>query len=269
MSKVSIYENGWTNLVFEGKNKEYGAYQLRKNDSVTTVTAFFFGLLFIISISGIAFLLSSFSTKEVVKEKPIVYPDIHLVKFDRKKIDEPKKAVAPIERKKPEIINSKKDLINPTIVRYEPIDDINKTKDVGKTAPIDTGSATGTINTIPINTGGSPDTNTTKSDEPLTTNRLDKLPEFPGGINKFYSYVGNNFEKPEIEGEQTISVYVAFVIEEDGTMSNIKVTRDPGYGLGKEAVRVLKSIKTKWTPGMVSGHSVRTSYYLPITVRLE
>jgi protein TonB len=269
MSKVSIYENGWTNLVFEGKNKEYGAFQLRKNDSVTTVTAFFFGLLFIISIYGIAFLLSSFSTKEVVKEKPIVYPEIHLVKFDRKKIDEPKKAVAPIERKKPEIINSKKDLINPTIVRYEPIDDINKSKDVGKTAPIDTGSATGTINTIPINTGGSPETNTTKSDEPLTTNRLDKLPEFPGGINKFYSYVGNNFEKPEIEGEQTISVYVAFVIEEDGTMSNIKVTRDPGYGLGKEAVRVLKSIKTKWTPGMVSGHAVRTSYYLPITVRLE
>jgi protein TonB len=269
MSKVSIYENGWTNLVFEGKNKEYGAFQLRKNDSVTTVTAFFFGLLFIISIYGIAFLLSSFSTKEVVKEKPIVYPDIHLVKFDRKKIDEPKKAVAPIERKKPEIINSKKDLINPTIVRYEPIDDINKTKDVGKTAPIDTGSATGTINTIPINTGGSPDTNTTKSDEPLTTNRLDKLPEFPGGINKFYSYVGNNFEKPEIEGEETISVYVAFVIEEDGTMSNIKVTRDPGYGLGKEAVRVLKSLKTKWTPGMIGGQPVRTSYYLPISVKLE
>ena len=269
MSKVSIYENGWTNLVFEGKNKEYGAYQLRKNDSVTTITAFFFGLLFIISISGIAILLSSFNTKEVVKEKPIVYPDIHLVKFDRKKIEEPKKAVAPIERKKPEIINSKKDLINPTIVRYEPIDDINKTKDVGKTAPIDTGSPTGTINTIPINTGGSTDTNTTKSDEPVSTNRLDKLPEFPGGINKFYSYVGNNFEKPEIEGEQTISVYVAFVIEEDGTMSNIKVTRDPGYGLGKEAVRVLKSLKTKWSPGMVGGHAVRTSYYLPISVRLE
>ncbi len=184
MSKVSIYENGWTNLVFEGKNKEYGAYQLRKNDSVTTITAFFFGLLFIISISGIAFLLSSFNTKEVIKEKPIVYPDVHLVKFDHKKIEEPKKAVAPIEKKKPEIINSKKDLINPTIVRYEPIDDVNKTKDIGKTAPIDTGSSTGTINEIPVNTGGSTNASTTKTDEPVTTNNLDKLPEFPGGINK-------------------------------------------------------------------------------------
>jgi len=269
MSKVSIYENGWTNLVFEGKNKEYGAYQLRKNDSVNTITAFFFGLLFIISISGIAFLLSSFNTKEVIKETPIVYPDIHLVKFDHKKIEEPRKAVVPVEKKKPEIINSKKDLRNITIVRNEPTDDVNKTKDVGKTAPIDTGSPTGTINEIPVNTGGSSNANTTKTDEPVTTNNLDKLPEFPGGINRFYSYVGTNFEKPEIEGEDTISVYVDFIIEEDGTMTNIKVTRDPGYGLGKEAIRVLKSLKTKWSPGMVGGHAVRTSYYLPIKVKLE
>jgi protein TonB len=269
MSKVSIYENGWTNLVFEGRNKEYGAYQLRKNDSANTITSFFFGLLFIISIAGIVFLLSSFNSKEVVKENPIVYPDLHLVKFDNKKIEEPKKAVAPIEKKKPEIINSKKDLVNPTIVRNEPTDEVNNTKDVGKTAPTDTGSPTGTINTIPVNTGSSTDTTPPKTDGPVTTNLLDKLPEFPGGINKFYSYVGNHFEKPEIEGEQTISVYVAFVIEEDGTMSNIKVTRDPGYGLGKEAVRVLKSLKTKWTPGMIGGHAVRTSYYLPISVKLE
>ncbi len=269
MSKVSIYENGWTNLVFEGKNKEYGAYQLRKNDSVNTITAFFFGLLFIISISGIVFLLSSFNSKLVVKETPIVYPDLHLVKFENKRNEEPKKTIAPIEKKKPQIINSKKDLINPTIVRYEPTDEVNKSKDIGKTASTDTGSPTGTINTIPINSGGSIDTTPTKSEVPVIINLLDKQPEFPGGINKFYSYVGNNFEKPEIEGEQTISVYVAFVIEEDGTMSNIKVTRDPGYGLGKEAVRVLNSLKTKWTPGMIGGHPVRTYYNLPILVKLD
>ena len=62
---------------------------------------------------------------------------------------------------------------------------------------------------------------------------------------------------------------MAFVIEEDGTMSNIKVTRDPGYGLGKEAVRVLNSLKTKWTPGMIGGHPVRTYYNLPILVKLD
>jgi len=269
MSKVSIYGNGWTNLVFEGKNKEYGAYQLRKNDSVNSITAFFFGLLFIVSISGIVFLLSSFKSKEVITEKPIVYPDLHLVTINYKKPEEPKKIVVPIEKKKPEIITTKKDLSHPIIVSNQLTDDVNENKNVGKTAPTDAGSPTGTVNTIPVTTNGTEGPPTAKSDGPVSTNFLDKLPEFPGGINKFYTFVGNNFEKPEIEGEQTISVYVAFVIEEDGSMSNIKVTRDPGYGLGKEAVRVLKSLKTKWVPGMISGHPVRTSYYLPITVRLE
>jgi len=64
-------------------------------------------------------------------------------------------------------------------------------------------------------------------------------------------------------------VYVSFVIERDGSMTDIQVKRDPGYGLGKEAVRVLKSIKTKWAPGMIAGKPVRTAYNLPITVEMN
>jgi protein TonB len=98
---------------------------------------------------------------------------------------------------------------------------------------------------------------------------LDKLPEFPGGINKFYTYVGNNFEKPEIDVINTIKIHVYFVIEKDGSMTDIQVKRDPGYGLGKEAIRVLKSLKTKWTPGMINSKPVRTAYSLPIKVQME
>ena len=60
MSNVSIFEKKWIDLVFEGKNKAYGAYQLRQQSSRTTLTAFFVGLLFIGSISGLGLLLSSF-----------------------------------------------------------------------------------------------------------------------------------------------------------------------------------------------------------------
>ena len=51
-------------------------------------------------------------------------------------------------------------------------------------------------------------------------------------------------------------------------MTDIQVKRDPGYGLGKEAVRVLKSLRTKWTPGILEGKPVRTAYNLPITVQM-
>jgi protein TonB len=161
-------------------------------------------------------------------------------------------------------------LIHPIITKStEPVDEINTNKEQKESKSTLFGSPTGTATTIPISTNGTSEVAAKKNDNPVNTNALDKLPEFPGGIAKFYTYVGNHFEKPEIEGEQTISVYVSFVIEENGTMSNIKVLRDPGYGLGTEAIRVLKSLKAKWAPGMIAGQAVRTSYNLPITVKLE
>ena len=57
------------------------------------------------------------------------------------------------------------------------------------------------------------------------------------------------------------------MVEKDGSMTDIQVKNDPGYGLGREAIRVLKSLKTKWTPGMIGSKPVRTSYNLPITVQ--
>ena len=62
---------------------------------------------------------------------------------------------------------------------------------------------------------------------------------------------------------------VSFVIEIDGTITDIQVKKNPGYGMDKEAIRVLKSLKTKWTPGMIDGKPVRTSYMLPIIVQLQ
>jgi protein TonB len=59
------------------------------------------------------------------------------------------------------------------------------------------------------------------------------------------------------------------VVEKDGSMSDIQVKNDPGYGLAKEAIRVLKSLKTKWTPGMIGAKPMRTSYNLPITVQMN
>jgi protein TonB len=270
MSKVSICGNGWTNLVFEGRNKEYGAYQLRKEDSVNTITAFFFGLLFIISLFGIGFLLSSFSSKTVVAEPDPFYPPIHVTKFENPIREEPKKEILPLKKEKTEKVITKKDLINPIITKStEPVDDVKSNEEQKTSKSPLIGSPTGTATTIPIGTNGTAVVGAKKNDDPVNTNALDKLPEFPGGIAKFYSYVGNNFEKPEIDGEQTISVYVSFVIEENGTMSNIKVVRDPGYGLGNEAIRVLKSLKTKWSPGMIAGQAVRTFYDLPIKVTLQ
>jgi len=90
---------------------------------------------------------------------------------------------------------------------------------------------------------------------------------FPGGVEAFLEIVGNRFTAPEIDEEKTLKVIVFFVVEKDGSLSNITVPRSPGFGLDKEAIRVLKSIKTKWEPGIYKGEPVRTQYSLPIVVK--
>jgi protein TonB len=91
------------------------------------------------------------------------------------------------------------------------------------------------------------------------------MPEFPGGMEKFYKFVGNNYQAPEEEGLKG-KVYVTFVVEKDGSLTDIKVLRDIGYGTGKEAIRVLNKCP-KWIPGEQNGKKVRVLYSLPITIQ--
>lgn len=98
---------------------------------------------------------------------------------------------------------------------------------------------------------------------------LDPQPEFPGGLQEFYRLITKEMKVPETKEDKTLRVYVSFVIETDGRMSNYKVLRDPGMGMGDEAIRALKTIIAKWSPGKVQGKEVRTSYNLPITVNVK
>src|SRR5690606_17311083 len=106
-------------------------------------------------------------------------------------------------------------------------------------------------------------------DGPVLAAVLDRQPMFPGGIAKFYDYVGKKFTTPDVEldGSPSMRILVAFVVETDGSLTDIKAKNNPGYGLEKEAIRVLKSLKTKWEPGIYKGKKVRTLYTLPIVVK--
>lgn len=95
---------------------------------------------------------------------------------------------------------------------------------------------------------------------------LDSHASYPGGIQKFYEWIGKNLKYPAMADRKNVSgiVNVSFVIEKDGTLSTIK-TQGPkiGYGLEEEAVRTLK-MSGKWNPGKIKNKSVRSKYLLPI-----
>ncbi|AOW08045.1 energy transducer TonB [Flavobacterium gilvum] len=275
MSKLNIYENSWTNLVFEDRNKEYGAYNLRQEHTKTSIFALLTGVLLLAVAASLPKIYNYLNPEHQITTLTPKLEPATIVNLDTYVPPPPashEEAAIP-QIKEPitqEPITSQQ-LINPEVVTSTaatPIDIAtnNELKNLPNTGTTEaTGSGVGTSNSTGTGTGTSSPGITESTI--VSSALLDKLPEFPGGINKFYSYVGNNFEKPELDGDSAIRVNVAFVIEKDGSMTDIRVLKDPGYGLGKEAVRVLKSLKTKWTPGMIDGKAVRTAYNLPITIQ--
>ena len=109
---------------------------------------------------------------------------------------------------------------------------------------------------------------TPEKETAATVNEIDKQPEYPGGILEFYKFVGKNFKVPAETGANKIQgkVYMEFMIETDGSLSEFKIIKDLGYGVGDEAIRVLK-LSPKWSPGTQNGKPVRVLYNLPITIQ--
>jgi len=94
---------------------------------------------------------------------------------------------------------------------------------------------------------------------------IEVKPDFPGGMEKFYKFISNNYQTPDEEGLKG-KVYVQFVVEKDGSLTDIKILRDIGFGTGKEAERVLRKCP-KWSPGEQNGKKVRCTYQLPISIQ--
>lgn len=93
---------------------------------------------------------------------------------------------------------------------------------------------------------------------------VEVMPEFPGGNAAFYKFISRNYRIPNVKGLRG-NFFVSYVIEVDGSLSDIKVLRDLGSGTGEEAVRVLK-LSPLWKPGELNGIKVKVKYSLPISL---
>lgn len=275
MSKINIFENGWLNMVFEGRNKAYGAYQLRSENPKTTVKALFSALFLFTAVAGIPMCINYLNTDKTKAEvKPRNEEPAILIDADAFKKEEPKKEDKGSEISKPLTDEKVIKHINRVVTEKQKI-----TEEVATNKELENAQI-GETNHGGTNTTGNATETKPKGNENETGNTsnaaieipasLEVQPQYPGGIGAFLKTVAQKFETPQVdEYAKTLQVMVYFVIEKDGSLSNIHVTRDPGYSLGKEASRVLNSMKTKWSPGYKNGQPVRTAYNLPITVNLQ
>lgn len=258
--KLDILKDQWLEIVFEGRNKIYGAYELRKTNSKTSLRALVIGsLLFALAVSAplIISLIPDSSDEDLSLDTKIT-----TVKLPPK--EKPKENLPPPPPPPPKVDQVK--FVKPVVAKADEVTEeppkIEEIKDKKLGAETIKGDPDAELTVEPVGNGPADvveDTNI------YSSAGIEVKPDFPGGIEKFYKYVGNNYRAPEEEGLKG-KVYVTFVVEKDGSLTDIKVIRDIGYGTGQEAVRVLKKCP-KWNPGEQNGKKVRVLYSLPITIQ--
>jgi protein TonB len=258
--KLDLLNGKWLDIVFEGRNKIYGAYDLRKNNTKTNVRALIIGA-FIFSLAIATPLLISLipesSDDQTLNEKVTTIklpPKEELPKEDLKPPPPPPKQDV-VKFVKPEV--AKKEDVTEEPPKVEDIKEKNLGKEDIK------GDPNADLDPGPIGDGPkAPEV--TEDNNIYNSAGIEVKPEFPGGIAKFYNFIKNNYQAPDEPGLKG-QVFVSFVVEKDGSLTDVKVLKDIGYGTGKEAERVLRK-SPKWTPAEQNGKKVRCSYQIPIKI---
>jgi protein TonB len=260
--KLDLLNNKWIDIVFEGRNKSYGAYELRKKNTSTNVRAFIIGaVIFSLAIAApviIDMLPDSLDDDQALNDK------ITSIKLPPKE-EKPKENIPPPPPPPPkqDVVKFVKPVVAKTNeVTEEPpkVEELKETK-IGK-ENID-GDPNAGLSLEPPGDGPKGPAVVEEDEGLYNSAGVEVKPEFPGGMAKFYKFIENNYNVPsESPGGK---VFIQFVVEKDGSLTDIKILRDIGYGTGKEAERVLRK-SPRWTPAEQNGKKVRCSYQLPITL---
>ena len=249
-------------IVFEHRNKEYGAYELRKRYNKHMNTAFIIAIsVFVISVSVPA-IMDFLDTLAPIEADT----NVELTLVDAPPLDKDVPPPPPPPDPPPPVQETIK--FTPPVVTEEPIDekDIPPPQDEIKVqVGTETKEGTGDIE-LPTEGDGKEEV---EAPQQIFT-IVEQMPEFPGGEEELFKYLGKNIKYPSMARENGITgtVYVTFVVEGNGEISDVKKLRGIGGGCDEEAMRVVKAMPS-WKAGKQNGKSVRVQYNLPIKFTLR
>ena len=277
MAKIDLISRDWTEMVFEGRNKEYGAYRLRKNagkrNLYSLITIFIAALAIWGGISLVKFVESrtkSVAQTSVAQLSALNQPKKKAeVKQQKKvKLEQPEKVV--------ERVKSSVKFTAPVIKKdneVKPEDEL-KTQD----ELMSTKTAIGALDVK-----GNDDANgevlkikeavaqpEPKPEVEKVFDVVEQMPSFPGGPSALMEWLSNNVKYPVVAQENGVQgrVVVSFVVERDGSITDVKVVRGVDPSLDKEASRVVRAMP-RWIPGKQNGSAVRVKYNVPVAFRLQ
>lgn len=279
MANENVYDPNLTldEIVFENRNKEYGAYDLRHQYPRLLTKSFIVGtaIFLVAALSPFIYLTIKRLTEPPPQE---VKADLVEILQEDKIIEQPKEEEPPPpppppkEEEKIEIIQN----VVPEPVKAPKIE--TPPPPISKQLETTTGLVNQEGVKAPAYTPPPPPPSTgtkasTAEVKPQVSNdvyeSVDQPADFSGGgLNGFRSKFTNNFDSSSLEGEGTLSTEITFVVERDGSLSQIKAT-GPNSDFNREAERTVKSIKIKWNPGKVNGQPVRSRFRFPVKMNFE
>jgi protein TonB len=247
-------------IVFENRNKDYGAYFLRRSYNKIVTRALFFAVLFFLGIVSIPLIAGLKHSDKKITFDPTC-------PFDPRLITPPDKTELP---KLPDAIKKEQIAVfKPPVIVTDPVEvniDFDSLMDKTKNGKEPELSGDGPL-IVDVDVSKSPiDFNSVET--PVLIPEV--YPTFIGGEDAMYKWLGNNIKYPQIARETGIqgTVIISFVVEKDGSISGIQLLKDIGGGCGEEAIRVVK-LMPKWREGRQYNKPVRVPYSLPIKFTLE
>lgn len=277
MSKIDLIDNSWVELVFENKNKAYGAYQLRKETGKRNVKAM---IIVFATIAAIIFAAwAKVAIENAMPKKVAIETDVELSKLAQKKeakVERKEPVKVEMEQKVVEKVKSSVKFTAPEIKNdkdVKPEDELKSQDDLAKTNTA--------IGSFDVKGNDEAEGEVLKAKEVIAEEKpkeeetkvfdvVEQMPQFPGGQQALFEYLSKNIKYPVIAEENGVQgrVIVTFVVERDGSITDVKVVKSVDPSLDKEAQRVVKAMP-HWIPGKQNGSAVRVKYTVPVTFRLQ
>ena len=277
MGKIDLIDNGWVDLVFEGKNQAYGAYQLRKDTGKRNLKALITMFVGFAIIAAIVIAKVSIDNY-IASRNAAIETDVELQSLAEKKEAKVERKEEPqIEKIEVEKVKSFVAFTTPEIKKDEEVQEDQEMKSQDELASTNTAIGAFTVEGNDEEAGevlkakeviAEPEP--PKVEETKVFDVVEEMPQFPGGQAALLEYLSKNIKYPVVAEENGIQgkVIVTFVVERDGSISDVKVVKSVDPSLDKEASRVVKSMP-KWQPGKQNGSAVRVKYTVPVQFRLQ
>lgn len=276
MAKLDLVSNEWTDLVFEGRNQAYGAYKLRKGTTKRNVWS-----IIIVALAALLLYLGLTLQKMVEANRTVENTQaIELSALEQKKKEAKveKKEVIKVEPEKVvEKVKSSIKFTAPVIKKDNEVKD-DEEIDLQKVENTNT-----TIGAFDVQGNDEVGGEVLKAKEEIAQPEppkheeenkvfdvVEQMPSFPGGMPALMQWLSQNIKYPVIAAENGVQgrVIVQFVVEKDGSVTDVHVAKSVDPSLDKEATRVVKAMP-KWNPGKQNGSAVRVKYTVPVMFKLQ